>query len=75
MIEQAICSGKEISVNGMEEGFQKLYYGKPLLVYMQCSYEMLANAECQHATAVQTYNIGAQGRWFCGTLVICNCAS
>ena len=34
------------------------YYSKPHLVYMQCSYAMLMNAEHQHTTAaVQTYNI------------------
>ena len=52
---QAIRSGKGIwnhSINGMEKGSGKLYYGKPRLVYMHCSY---ANAERQHATvAVQT---------------------
>ena len=43
---------------GQEKGSEKLYYGKPHLVYMQCIYAMLTNAECQHTTAaVQTYNI------------------
>ena len=41
-----------------EKGFEKLYYGKPCLVYIQCSYAMLTNAERQHTTvAVQTYSI------------------
>ena len=39
---------------GLEKGSGKLYYAKPRLVYMQCSYAMLANAERQQATAVQT---------------------
>ena len=33
------------------------HYGKPCLVYMHYSYAMLTNAEHQHATAVQIYNI------------------
>ena len=52
--------GKKFRSNlltGREMGSVKLYYDKPCLVYMQCSYEMPANAEQQHATAVQTYNI------------------
>ena len=56
---QAIRSGKEIwnhSINGTEKGPGKLYYGKPRLVYLHCSYVMLTHAERQHATAVQTYN-------------------
>ena len=58
---QAIRSEKEIGailLMGRKRGPGKLYYSKPRLVYMQCSYAMLANAECQHTTAaVQTYNI------------------
>ena len=42
-----------ILLTGRKKG--KLYYGKPRLVYMQCSYACNAN---EHATtAVQTYNI------------------
>ena len=60
---QAIRSEKEIwnnSIDGTKKGPGKLYYSKPRLVYMQCSYAMLhvMNAERQHTTAaVQTYNI------------------
>ena len=56
---QAIRSGKEIwLLMGRKRGPGKLYYGKPRLVYMQCSYATLTNTECQHITAaVQTYNI------------------
>ena len=47
-----------ILLTGWEKGPEKLYYGKPRLVYMQRSYAMLMNAERQHAiAAVQTYNI------------------
>ena len=47
-----------ILLTGRKKGPGKLYYGKPRLVYMQCSYAMLTNAERQHTTAaVQTYNI------------------
>ena len=44
-----------ILFTGQEKGSGKLYYSKPHLVYMHCSYAMLTNAERQHATAVQTY--------------------
>ena len=47
-----------ILLTGLKKGSGKLYYGKPRLVYMHCSYAMLMNAERQHTTAaVQTYNI------------------
>ena len=48
-----------ILLMGRKKGSGKLYYDKPCarLVSMQCSYAMPANAERQHATAVQTYNI------------------
>ena len=49
-----------ILLTGRKKGPEKLYYGKPRLVYVQCirSYAMLTNAERQHTTAaVQTYNI------------------
>ena len=46
-----------ILLTGREKGSGKLHYGKPHLVYMQYSHAMLMNAECQHATAMQTYNI------------------
>ena len=44
---QLICSGKVEAILLMrwEKGFEKLYYSKPCLVYMQCSYAMLTNAE------------------------------
>ena len=41
-----------ILIKGQEKASGKLYYGKPCLVYMQCSYAMRANADCQCATAV-----------------------
>ena len=45
-------------LTGRKKGPGNLYYGKPCLVYMQCSYALLTNVECQHTTAaVQTYNI------------------
>ena len=59
-LHQAIHSDKKIEtilLTEWEKGSGKLYYGKPHLVYMQCSYAMLTNAEHQHATTVQTYNI------------------
>ena len=47
-----------ILLTGQKKGPGNLYYGKPCLVYMQCSYALLMNVECQHTTAaVQTYNI------------------
>ena len=61
-----------------KNGSGKLYYSNPCLIYMQCSYAILANAECQHVTAVQTYNIATgtvgiltvlRAHVFCRTLV------
>ena len=46
-----------ILLTGWKKGSGKLYYGKSRLVYIQCSYAVLTNAEHQHTTAVQTYNI------------------
>ena len=48
---------------GRKNGSGKLYYSKPHLVYMQCSYAMLMNTERQHDTAVQTYNIATSTVW------------
>ena len=48
---------RSILLIGREKAFGKLYYGKPHLVYMQCSYAILMNTEHQHDTAAQTYNI------------------
>ena len=59
---QVLHSEKESqnhSINGKERRVPEnnYNYGKPRLVYIQCSYAMLPNAEDQHATALQTYNI------------------
>ena len=50
---------RNLEPTGREKGSGKLYYSKPHLVYMQCSYAMLLNAERKHVhvTAVLTYNI------------------
>ena len=56
----AIYSEKKtgtILLMGWKKGLGKLYFGKPCLVYMQFNNAMLTNAERQHTTAVQTYNI------------------
>ena len=60
LLGQVIRSDKKfgtILLTGWKKGPGKLYYGKPRFVYMQCSYAVLTNAEHQHTTAVQTYNI------------------
>ena len=46
-----------ILLTGREKGSGKLYYGRPHLVYMQCSYAMLMNAEHKHVTALLTHKI------------------
>ena len=76
-----MCIFESILLIGREKGSGKLYYRKPHLVYMQCSYAMLINAERQHDTAVQTYNIATgtvctdstsvhADYVFCGTIVV-----
>ena len=51
------CEKKIGTITGWKKGLEKLYFGKPCLIYMQFNNAMLTNAERQHTTAVQTYNI------------------
>ena len=58
LLYQTICSGKKfgtILLMRWKKGSGKLYYSKPRLVYLLCN--ALKNAEHQHTTTVQTYNI------------------